>query len=381
MRKIAIAILVAAAVSLVAGRVFADEATNAVKVNVDGYLAGSYGITLSDPGVNGFSLDGAQLSLSAKDDATQTSGKLQLLQGGLDAVLAANVLSYSTIEQAYATQGLGPLTLKFGKMDGLIGMEKLDPGSNWNYTRSLLFALEPVTAMGAMLSYQPMDGLVGSVAIFNGSESDWVVDNTKDYEAQLAYTLGGLSVTGNWYLKQAYQPSAFLAIPEIEDQDFLNLILKCDVMSGLSVAGEYLYWTNIASGNSITFMGHSVPLSSILVPSGANEIGFSPKVQGYSLYANYAMPFDTTIALSPRFSAVYSPDAMKLPAVKDANGVYQNPYAYFQYTLDLSKKNGALTHTLELNVNSSSDALFFNNNNINLLYSQFSLLFAEDYAF
>src|SRR5439155_17366158 len=79
---------------------------------------------------------------------------------------------YQNIQQAYvsylAPAGSG-LQLDFGKFVTPAGFEVIETKDNWNYSRSLLFALAiPYYHMGVRASYSPTDKVTVTGFLFNG---------------------------------------------------------------------------------------------------------------------------------------------------------------------------------------------------------------------
>ena len=127
---------------------------------------------------NTFSLNLAEVALEKKPTTDSRGGfRVDLDYGPAAAMVAAfdpSGLEVSQhIQQAYvsylAPAGKGTVQLDFGKFVTQHGAEVIETKDNWNYSRSLLFALAiPYYHMGVRLAYNPNDKMSFGANISNG---------------------------------------------------------------------------------------------------------------------------------------------------------------------------------------------------------------------
>jgi putative OmpL-like beta-barrel porin-2 len=167
---------------------------------------------------NSFSLNLAEVAFEKKPTADSRGGfRIDLDYGPtahiVNAFEPSGASSLANVEQAYvsylAPTGTG-LQLDFGKFVTPMGNEVIESKDNWNYSRSLLFALAiPYYHMGMRVSYSPNDKVALQGFLVNGWNN--VQDNNK-----------GKTVGGSVTLK----PTAAVAIIEnyLTGQEQGNLI-------------------------------------------------------------------------------------------------------------------------------------------------------------
>ena len=127
---------------------------------------------------NTFSLNLAEVALEKKPTTDSRGGfRVDLDYGPAAAMVAAfdpaGVDVAQHIQQAYvsylAPAGKGTIQLDFGKFVTQHGAEVIETKDNWNYSRSLLFALAiPYYHMGVRAAYNPNDKVSLGVNISNG---------------------------------------------------------------------------------------------------------------------------------------------------------------------------------------------------------------------
>jgi len=157
---------------------------------------------------NQFALSMAELWVSSPATADRRMGfSLKLTFGPASSLINAyepgTGQNLQNLEQAYvsylAPLGTG-LQVDVGKFVSPLGAEVIEAKDNWNYSRSLLFALAvPYYHMGARVSYSPSDRLSLAGYVVNGWNN--VVDNNpgKTVGAQLTYKpAASLSVVANY---------------------------------------------------------------------------------------------------------------------------------------------------------------------------------------
>jgi hypothetical protein len=144
------------------------------------------------------------------------------------AVRAANIVYKADI-------GSG-LTIKAGKMESVVGKDKIDTVSNPHMTHGLLSALHPLTLVGVRASYPVMENLTAILGVNNGGDQDIDDNNGKSVEAALKYSpTEAISLD----LNLNYGPEA---VEESDGKVFLlNAIANWDVTEEASVYGELTY--------------------------------------------------------------------------------------------------------------------------------------------
>ena len=138
-----------------------------------------------DASHNSFTLNLAELALEKKPTADSRGGfRIDLDYGSAAAIVAGFDPSPTSInqniQQAYASYlapaGKGTIQLDFGKFVTQHGAEVIETRDNWNYSRSLLFALAiPYYHMGVRMAYNPNDKVSLGANISNGWNN--IVDN------------------------------------------------------------------------------------------------------------------------------------------------------------------------------------------------------------
>jgi hypothetical protein len=134
---------------------------------------------------NSFSLNLAELALEKKPTMDSRGGfRIDLDYGQAAAIVGASEPTgtnlYATIQQAYlsylAPTAKGSLQFDFGKFVTPFGNEVIETKDNWNYSRSLLFALAiPYYHQGVRVTYSPNDQITVMGLLVNGWNNS--VDN------------------------------------------------------------------------------------------------------------------------------------------------------------------------------------------------------------
>jgi hypothetical protein len=158
------------------------------------------------------------------------------------------------VQQVYASY-LAPvgkgLQVDVGKFATPLGAEVIEAKDNWNYSRSLLFALAiPYYHVGARVGYSPSDRLTLTGYIVNGWNN--AVDNNtgQSLGVQVAYRpTPALSLVGN-----------YLAGPEHSDQtnDWRHVVdatATWTVSPTVSLMANYDYGREAASGGPVRWSG------------------------------------------------------------------------------------------------------------------------------
>lgn len=167
---------------------------------------------------NAFSVNLAELMLEKKPTADSRGGfRVDLDYGPATAWVhglePGGLTIFQNIQQGYvsylAPTAKGSLQFDFGKFVTQHGAEVIETKDNWNYSRSLLFALAiPYYHMGVRASYAPNDKVTLAAALVNGWNN--VVENNtgKTVGVQVLYKpttkvsvvsnyMGGPEQTGN----------------------------------------------------------------------------------------------------------------------------------------------------------------------------------------
>ena len=158
---------------------------------------------------NAFSLNLAELALEKKPTAESRGGfRIDLNYGPTAAWVhglePGGPLVFQNIEQAYLSYlpptAKGTLQLDFGKFVTMMGNEVIETKDNWNYSRSLLFALAiPYYHMGMRAVYSPNDKWTVQGHLVNGWNN--VADNNtgKSLGASITYKpTGAVTIIENY---------------------------------------------------------------------------------------------------------------------------------------------------------------------------------------
>ena len=296
------------------------------KYNANGIQGGGSGLSTFEARQNMFDVAGGKLTVKNAD------GLVDLYFGNYATVLSGNVAAAGTtyntpiIGQAYINQAFGPVTVTLGQFATHVGYEVTDSVANYNYTRALLYGAVPFFHTGVKFNYAPMEGLGLMFELDNGSSVIKKANQTSGAGFQVSYTgIAGLALYGNYYYDQyvlgAYPTEVW------ESMHYFDFVTTYKLNDSLDFAGEYLYITNKAAGDTDT-AGNAVGSS---MAEGSKLVPYSPKKQGYALYVNYVTPVEG-LAVTPRFEQFFSPDAFE---------------TQYDYTLTARYTKGVVTNWLE----------------------------------
>lgn len=253
---------------------------------------------------NSFSLNLAELALEKKPTADSRGGfRLDLDYGptmawvhGLE---PGGVTIFQNIQQAYVSYlvptAKGSLQFDFGKWVTRHGAEVIETKDNWNYSRSLLFALSiPYYHMGVKMTYAPNDKVTVAADIMNGWNN--VVDNntgktlglmatykpTPEFSVTSNY-MGGPEQTGNnddW--RHMFDFTAlYTASPQV------SLMANYDY--GHDAVGDGIAWQGV--GGYLKYQPNSwfalIPRYEFLKDDDAFMTGVSQDVQEFTLTAEF----------------------------------------------------------------------------------------------
>ncbi|WP_297925635.1 outer membrane beta-barrel protein [Metallibacterium sp.] len=272
-------------------------------LSITGYVSAGYahfdtttpGLRQFDTKQNSFSLNQAAMTLSYLP--TSGAGGLVNVIAGSDAKILRNAELFGSttnsqfdILQAYAQYATGPLTFMAGKFVTLAGAETINPTTDTNISRSLLFTyLIPLEHTGVRATYAPGSSLMLTAGLNNG----WNYSSSppdargKTIELQVSGTPSKMfsyavtAYSGQFPLDALVSP---LAVPGVAGRrdvvDFLGTIKVTDLLS---------------------FVGN-VDVLSQDTPHG------KLKASGIALYANYAL--NTQWGLSARGEYVDDKDGL-----------------------------------------------------------------------
>jgi hypothetical protein len=158
---------------------------------------------------NSFSLNLAEIALEKKPTADSRGGfRIDLDYGSTANIVGGfeptGTTAYSNVQQAYvsylAPTKSGSLQIDFGKFVTPAGSEVIESKDNWNYSRSLLFALAiPYYHAGARVAYSPNDKVTVTGFLVNGWNN--VVDANAGKTVAVAVALkptSALAVAGTY---------------------------------------------------------------------------------------------------------------------------------------------------------------------------------------
>lgn len=332
------------------------------KLNLDGRKSAgsSTSSTVFDKHQNVFALQGGKVELSTAD------ALVDLYFGDYGNSLQPTVgTEAAAIGQAYISQPVGPTTVTFGRFFTHLGYEVNDAVANVNFTRGLLFSQLPFYHQGVKVNYAPVEGLGLMAMLDNGNSVNYPTTNETAGGAQVSYTgITGLATYFNYY----YQPLPGLVW---EKKHFLEFVGTYGLMEGLTLGANYLYTTSIAAGDTDSVTGNVLG-TNMVDPATGKLVAYSPKMNAYALYLDYATPVEG-LSVTPRFEAAYLPD----------NGNAGDGMTRFDYTLTARYTKGSLINWLEWRTDAADDAIFPApvNDPGKASYTESSLTYALGYKF
>jgi len=205
---------------------------------------------------NSFSLNLAELSLEKKPTADSRGGfRIDLDYGHQAAMVNAADPAGSALEnvgQAYASY-LAPngLQLDFGKFYSPVGFESIKTRDNWNYSRSLVYALaEPYYHAGLRANYTVNDRVAIAGFLVNGWNN--VLDNNS------AKTIGGqITLTPSSTVTFV---ETYMGGPEQTDntgdwRHISDTIVTWAAHPAVTLAANYDYGRDTVAGAAVTCQG------------------------------------------------------------------------------------------------------------------------------
>ncbi|MBI4456717.1 MAG: porin [Acidobacteria bacterium] len=324
-----------------------------------GFVDGYYGYNFNQPTGdallrnfdtkhNQFSLNLAEIGLEKKPTPEQRLGfRLDLDFGPATEMVHSlepgGLGVYRNFQQGYlsylAPVGKG-LQIDVGKFVTQHGAEVIETKDNWNYSRSLLFALAiPYYHMGARIGYSPNDR--ASMGMFFSNGWNNVVDNNerKTFGFQIV-----LKPNAKWSIIHNYMLGPEQAKDNDDWRHLWDTTVTYSVSPKLSLMGNYDYGMDRSSGSRVHW-------------------------QGFAGYARYQV--NKVWALSPRFEWFDDPDGF-------TTGVRQGVK---ELTITSEQKiNGGLLTRFEYR-RDFSDQGFFQKSGDRLVKAQSTLTFGILYAF
>jgi len=365
---------IALGIAMVGGSLRADDAKAPAwyaNTTVHGYVDGYYQHNMNgmaplgrafDSATDSFTISGAKIGVANMDSASGTGGELDVLYGPMAAVYngtnlgvlssvtipgstAPSALSSLAIEQAFVTQAMGPLTLKFGKALTFVGNEGTDTAGNWNYSRSLLFTQEPFYNTGLSGTWAVTNGLSLMAYVGDGNSVDVEPVQGPDFGAQVGFTaVKGLGLTLNFYsapttlINYATSATPPVGITEYSRVDMLNFIASYQIVDSLAFAGEYLTKMQPVPGDASNFYSSSI------------------NSDGYALYLDYKTPL-AGLSIDPRYEQWFNSSYQYVNST--FTGVVGVPPSQFnEFTLTIKYAKGPLTHYLEYRNDASPKDVF-----------------------
>jgi len=165
------------------------------------------------------------------------------------------------------------LQIDAGKFVTQHGAEVIEAKDDWNYSRSLLFALAiPYYHSGVRATYSATDKLTLMGTVVNGWNN--VVENNggKTFGAQIAYKpTAALSLVQN-YMSGPEQPD-----DNRDWRQLLDSIATWTVNPKLSLMANYDYGTDTISGAKVHWQG----VAGYAKVQAAKRVAFSPRVEWY----------------------------------------------------------------------------------------------------
>jgi hypothetical protein len=217
--------------------------------------------------------------------------------------------------------------LTFGKFPTFIGTEVEAVTGDNNFSRGLVYGLEPVYNVGLKVDYSLPASFTLTGQLDNGNSVDDAANEGKGYGAALAWAgVKNLGLTASW----SAEPGVKTAGGGIPYTDFINVLASFQATDSLGFNAEYLYKTVLSAD------GGTTP---------------STKQNAYALYANWATPMKG-LSLLPRFEQVFSPDNNNVNGTGSTT-ITAFPLQQDSYTLTLKYVDGPLTHFLEYRADAS----------------------------
>jgi Putative beta-barrel porin-2, OmpL-like. bbp2 len=200
-----------------------------------------------------------------------------------------NYLKY--VQQAYVSYlvpaGKG-LTVDFGKFVTWNGAEVIESKDNWNYSRSLLFALAiPYYHMGARFGYAVNDKVSVTGFLVNGWNS--VKDNNDAKTVGASLTIkptGKLTVIGNYTVGKEQADSA-----DGGTRNLIDIVATYAATDKLSVLGNVDYGHDKVAGDGVAWSGVAVGVKYQATPTWA----FSPRYELFTDSDGFATGLDQTV--------------------------------------------------------------------------------------
>ena len=230
---------------------------------------------------NQFGLSMAQLWLAKAPTSDSRGGfKVKLSAGPATTIVqslepgASNVLQ--NIEEGFisylAPLGKG-LQIDAGKFVTQHGAEVIEAKDNWNYSRSLLFALAiPYYHSGVRATYSPTGKITLMGAIVNGWNNVVENNSAKTFGAQITY-----KPTAALSLVQNYMAGPEQANDNHDWRHLLDSTATLTVNPKLSLMANYDYGTDTVAGAKVSWQG----VAGYAKFQASPRVAFSPRLEWY----------------------------------------------------------------------------------------------------
>jgi hypothetical protein len=174
---------------------------------------------------NTFSLHQINLSLT-RSFPEGVSATFNGIFGDDAAVISPNGDDFD-LTQGFFTYTVDKTSIIGGRFTTLAGIEKIDPASNFNASRGLLFSLHPLVHTGVRVTYKATEAVGLTLGINNGSITSKTDTNEhRTVEAQVSWwpqKHTGASLT---YYTGDENPSTALGVQE---KDLINLVASYEI--------------------------------------------------------------------------------------------------------------------------------------------------------
>jgi hypothetical protein len=238
------------------------------EIEFSGFVDGYYGYNFNRPSTglaqvrnfdvqhDAFSLNLVEIAIEKKPLAESRGGfRIDLDYGRQAQMVNASDPAGSTLEnvgQAYVSY-LAPngLQLDFGKFYSPVGYEGIKTKDNWNYSRSLVYALaEPYYHAGLRANYTVNHRVAVAGFLVNGWNN--VVDNNT------GKTIGGqitLKPSSALTLVETYMGGPEQAGDNAHWRHISDSILTCSASPAVTLAANYDYGRDTVAGHPVTWQG------------------------------------------------------------------------------------------------------------------------------
>ena len=205
---------------------------------------------------NSLSLNLAEVAIEKKPTADSRSGfRIDLDYGPTSAIVAgsegnaASTTIFQNVQQAYvsylAPAGTG-LQIDAGKFVTPAGYEVIESKDNWNYSRSLLFALAiPYDHMGVRVSYSPTDKVTLAGYLVNGWNNSLDNNSGKTVIGSITF-----KPTSAFTFIENYIGGTEATAPATGMRNLSDTVVSYTASKAVSLAGNFDYGTDSATSQT-----------------------------------------------------------------------------------------------------------------------------------